>query len=109
MNTQKQPQCPPQHISGNRHTNEPPQHGINIGSGNTCLDHSYSNIDDDGNAVKRDESLTEILISKGGIQEVNLISAIVALGEGECFLYIYIYCSCSSIIKYDMSYVHKMN
>ena len=90
MNTKKQPQCPPQQISGNRHTNEPPQHGINIGSGNTCLDHSYSNIDDDGNAVKRDESLTEILISKGGIQEVNLISAIVALGEGECF-YIYIY------------------
>jgi len=59
---------------------EPPEHGINDGSGSKCLQHSYENIDNDGKAVTRDESLTEVLISKG-VQEVNLISAIVSLGE----------------------------
>ena len=59
-----------------------PEHGINDGSGKKCLEHSYSSIDKDGKAVTRDESLTEILISKG-VQEVNLISAIISLGEGE--------------------------
>ena len=72
----------PQHVSGRREPDEPPHHGINVGSGLECREHSYSNIDNDGKAVKRDESLTEILISKG-VQEVNLISAIVSLGEGE--------------------------
>lgn len=72
----------PLHVSGRREPDEPPHHGINVGSGLECREHSYSNIDNDGKAVKRDESLTEILISKG-VQEVNLISAIVSLGEGE--------------------------
>mmetsp|Transcript_6898 Transcript_6898/g.15743 ORF Transcript_6898/g.15743 Transcript_6898/m.15743 type:complete len:372 (+) Transcript_6898:65-1180(+) len=72
------PQCP--HVSGRRGSNEPDQHGINDGSGVECVDHSYSKVDKDGKAVTRDESLTEILISKG-VQEVNLISAIVSLGE----------------------------
>ena len=62
---------------------EPPQHGINDGSGTNCLAHSYSSVDHGGKAVTRDESLTEILISRGGVQEANLISAIVSLGEGE--------------------------
>ena len=75
------PQCPP-HISGRRESHEPPQHGINDGSGATCHDHSYSKVDKHGKAVTRDETLTEILISKG-VQEVNLISAISSLGEGE--------------------------
>lgn len=70
------------HISGHRHADEPDKHGINDGSGKACATHSYSKVDDDGNAVKRDESLTDILVTKG-VQEVNLISAIVALGEGE--------------------------
>ena len=39
-------------------------------------------MDKRGKAISRDESYTEILISKG-VQEVNLISAVVALGEGE--------------------------
>ena len=76
----------PLHVSGRREPDEPPHHGINVGSGLECREHSYSNIDNDGKAVKRDESLTEILISKG-VQEVNLISAIVSLGEGEVHLY----------------------
>ena len=56
--------------------------GINTGTGDKCNDHSYDKIDVDGKAVSRDESLTEILISKG-VQEVNLITAIVSLGEGK--------------------------
>mmetsp|Transcript_37055 Transcript_37055/g.68014 ORF Transcript_37055/g.68014 Transcript_37055/m.68014 type:complete len:374 (-) Transcript_37055:85-1206(-) len=72
------PQCP--HISGQRESNEPPEHGINDGLGSTCPTHPYSKVDRDGKVVTRDETLTEILISKG-VQEVNLISAIVALGE----------------------------
>lgn len=60
---------------------EPPQHGINDGSGTNCLAHSYSSVDHGGKAVTRDESLTEILISRG-VHEANLISAIVSLGEG---------------------------
>ena len=63
---------------------DPPHHGINDGSGKRCLEHSYSKVDRDGKAVTRDESLTEILISMG-VSEVNLISAIVSLGEGGCY------------------------
>lgn len=58
--------------------------GINTGTGDKCNDHSYDKIDVDGKAVSRDESLTEILISKG-VQEVNLITAIVSLGEGKIY------------------------
>lgn len=78
------PQCPPHppHITGRRESNEPDQHGINDGSGTICDTHSYNKVDKRGKAISRDESLTEILISKG-MQEVNLISAVVALGEGE--------------------------
>lgn len=76
------PQCPPPHISGQRESNEPHHHGINDGSGSICNTHSYAKVDGGSKAVARDESLTEILISKG-VQEVNLISAIVSLGEGE--------------------------
>lgn len=79
LNTMSTPQCPP-HVTGRRESNEPPQHGINDGSGETCTTHSYSKIDESGRAVSRDESLTEILISKG-VSEVNLISAMVSLGE----------------------------
>ncbi len=42
----------------------------------------YSTDDTNGKPISRDVSLTDILISKG-VQELNLISAIVALGEGE--------------------------
>ncbi|KAL3808283.1 hypothetical protein ACHAXA_001172 [Cyclostephanos tholiformis] len=42
--------------------------------------HSYSRDDANGRPISRDVSLTDILISKG-VQELNLISAIVALGE----------------------------
>eukprot|EP00574_Skeletonema_japonicum_P011349 CAMPEP_0201736570 /NCGR_PEP_ID=MMETSP0593-20130828/40160_1 /ASSEMBLY_ACC=CAM_ASM_000672 /TAXON_ID=267983 /ORGANISM="Skeletonema japonicum, Strain CCMP2506" /LENGTH=361 /DNA_ID=CAMNT_0048230365 /DNA_START=51 /DNA_END=1136 /DNA_ORIENTATION=- len=59
---------------------DPPHHGINDGSGETCESHSYAIIDEKGKAVSRDESLTEILISKG-VKEANFISAIVSLGE----------------------------
>ena len=76
------PQCPPPHISGRRESNESHHHGINDGSGSICNTHSYAKVDGGSKAVARDESLTEILISKG-VQEVNLISAIVSLGEGE--------------------------
>ncbi len=65
--------------NGNIEDDEPAQHGINDGSGTNC--HSYSSVDYCGKAVTRDESLTEILISRG-VQEANLISAIVSLGEG---------------------------
>ena len=61
---------------------EPPHHGINDGSGNTCGAHSYARVDEEGKAVSRDESLTEILISMG-VKEANFISAIVSLGEGK--------------------------
>jgi hypothetical protein len=71
-----------QHVAGNLEADEPPQHGINDGSGANCLTHSYSSVDHGGKTVTRDESLTEILISRG-VQEANLISAIVSLGEGE--------------------------
>ncbi len=71
-----------QHVSGNRNDNDPPQHGINDGSGTNCLTHSFATVDQDGKTVTRDESLTEILISNG-VQEANLITAIVSLGEGE--------------------------
>lgn len=73
-------QCP--HVSGQYEANEPRQHGINDGSGKECLEHSSAAVDHDGKMVSRDETLTEILISKG-LSEVNLISAIVSLGEGE--------------------------
>eukprot|EP00986_Skeletonema_menzelii_P020445 scaffold31178_cov154-Skeletonema_menzelii.AAC.11 len=59
----------------------PPHHGINDGSGAACGSHSYAIVDEQGKAVSRDESLTEILISKG-VKEANFISAIVSLGEG---------------------------
>ena len=42
----------------------------------------YSTDDTNGKPISRDVTLTDILISKG-VQELNLISAIVALGEGE--------------------------
>lgn len=63
-------------------TTPPPQHGINDGSGSKSLKHSYSTDDVNGKPISRDVSLTDILISKG-VQELNLISAIVALGEGK--------------------------
>ena len=59
----------------------PPHHGINDGSGAACGSHSYAIVDEQGKAVSRDESLTEILISKG-VKEANFISVIVSLGEG---------------------------
>lgn len=73
---------PPQRtrLSGRRESSEPDEHGINDGSGSACDVHTYSSTNADGKAVTRDESLTEILISKG-VEEVNLISAIVSLGE----------------------------
>mmetsp|Transcript_34411 Transcript_34411/g.63254 ORF Transcript_34411/g.63254 Transcript_34411/m.63254 type:complete len:369 (-) Transcript_34411:117-1223(-) len=68
------------HVTGRRESDEPLEHGINDGSGSACQALTESKVDKDGKAVKRDETLTEILISKG-VQEVNLISAIVSLGE----------------------------
>ena len=79
--------------SGNLKGDEPPQHGINDGSGTNCLTHSYSSVDYGGKAVTRDESLTEILISRG-VQEANLISAIVSLGEGETAFMCVCVCVC---------------
>lgn len=73
------PQSTP-HISGRRSSHEPSNHGINDGSGEACDNHSYAHADEKGKAVSRDESLTEILISKG-VKEGNLLSAIVSLGE----------------------------
>lgn len=69
------------HVSGHRSPQEPPHHGINNGSGETCGNHSYTLVDEQGKAVSRDASLTEILISKG-VKEANFLSAIVSLGEG---------------------------
>jgi len=74
------PQSAP-HISGHRSSQEPPHHGINDGSGDSCGNHSYAQVDEDGKAVPRDASLTEILISKG-VKAANFLSAIVSLGEG---------------------------
>ena len=78
------PQSTP-HISGRRSSHEPSNHGINDGSGEACDNHSYAHADEKGKAVSRDESLTEILISKG-VKEGNLLSAIVSLGEGRMLL-----------------------
>jgi hypothetical protein len=88
-----------QHVSGNGNIedDEPPEHGINDGSGTNCLTHSYSSVDYGGKAVTRDESLTEILISRG-VQEANLISAIVSLGEGEK-------CLCLVVIRINRFYI----
>ena len=75
----------PLHISGRRSPNEPPQHGINDGSGLTDLvRQSFAAVDVDGKAVSRDASLTDILISMN-VTESRLIGALVALGEGESF------------------------
>ncbi|KAL7548321.1 hypothetical protein ACHAWF_011606 [Thalassiosira exigua] len=80
------PQCSsprsssPLRVSGRRESDEPPHHGVNDGSGFPCRTHSFAKVDRHGRAVARDESLTEVLISKG-VQEVNLITAIVSLGE----------------------------
>ncbi|KAL7489073.1 hypothetical protein ACHAW6_014665 [Cyclotella cf. meneghiniana] len=68
------------HISGHRSPAEPENHGINTGSGASCHAHSYSAADENGKAVSRDESLTNILISKS-VKDSRLIGAIVALGE----------------------------
>lgn len=79
MSTTVSPSIP--HISGHRSSHEPPHHGINDGSGDSCGTHSYTSADEHGKAVSRDQSLTEILISKG-LKEANFLSAIVSLGEG---------------------------
>lgn len=68
---------------------DPPHHGINDGSGKACESHSYATVDEKGKAVSRDESLTEILISKG-VKEANFISAIVSLGEGRVLLVLWL-------------------
>lgn len=68
---------------------DPPHHGINDGSGDVCESHSYAIVDEKGKAVSRDESLTEILISKG-VKEANFISAIVSLGEGRILLVLWL-------------------
>jgi hypothetical protein len=70
------------HVTGRRSTNEPVHHGINTGSGAQCQEHSFAKVDEDGKAVHRDESLTNILISKS-VKDSRLIGAIVSLGEGE--------------------------
>ena len=66
------------HVSGRRHSDEPDHHGINDGSG--LIENPAGN-NEGRNCVSRDESLTEILITRG-LSEANLISSIVALGEG---------------------------
>jgi len=71
----------PLHISGRRSPNEPPQHGINDGSGlSDLVRQSFAAVDVDGKAVSRDASLTDILISMN-VTESRLIGALVALGE----------------------------
>lgn len=77
----------PAHISGRRSSHEPSHHGINDGSGGSCDHHSYALADENGRAISRDETLTEILISKG-VNEGNLLSAIVSLGEGRFLLFL---------------------
>jgi hypothetical protein len=76
----EQPSVP--HVSGKREVDEPPQHGINDGSSTPCPKHTFKKVDEDGKDVTRDESLTNILISKC-VKEDRLIGAIVSLGEGE--------------------------
>lgn len=73
----------PLHISGRRSPDEPPQHGINDGSGLSHLvRQSVAAVDLDGKAISRDASLTDVLISMN-VTESRLIGALVALGEGE--------------------------
>ena len=72
------------HVSGRREPDEPASHGINTGSGHLCKEHSFAAVDEKGNAVTRDASLTEILISKC-VKEDRLIGAIVSLGEGKIY------------------------
>jgi len=82
---------------------DPPHHGINDGSGEACGSHSYALVDEEGKVVSRDESLTEILISKG-VNEANFISAIVSLGEGRYFLCL----GCFNFEQFQMRSAHMM-
>ena len=82
---------------------DPPHHGINDGSGEACGSHSYALVDEEGKVVSRDESLTEILISKG-VKEANFISAIVSLGEGRYFLCL----GCFNFEQFQMRFAHMM-
>ena len=83
------------HVSGRRSSTEPPHHGINDGSGAACASHSYAAVDENGKAVNRDESLTNILIGKK-VNDSRLIGAIVSLGEGKLSVLL----SCSLPILY---------
>ena len=62
-----------------------------------------STVDEEGKVVSRDESFTEILISKG-VKEANFISAIVSLGEGRYFLCL----GCFNFEQFQMRFAHMM-
>ena len=57
--------------------------GINQGSGDKCLTHSYSSIDENHLSEQRIASLTSILKEQYQVKDDNLIKALCALGEGK--------------------------
>jgi hypothetical protein len=60
--------------------------GIGDGTGQKCLAHSYSGVDEDHVVEQRVESLTKILMEQYGVENERLVKALCALGEGVCLM-----------------------